>query len=302
MKRQRRSLLGPLLDQVPPGFLVDARWLAANGMDASSVRGYVDRGWLERLVRGVYRRPLRGGGAGQRIVPWKTALLSLQWVMKYDVHMGGRSAIDLLSFASLPDHSVHIYGDTPAWLSRVPTDRPFTVHGRRHFKDDETGILETARDPDWSLLMTKWLWQMKASSCERALLEVLVDLRSAADFDDVDIIFRSVTLVSPPSHDGSPRGLSKHKAAAAILRLRGSPSARLSETHRQERDRPRFRTTDPDQGRKHPPAIPHHGADEIRQTDKRVSVRTSLATAHLGGGPPAPRPVSRSMPAPARAS
>ena len=198
MERQRRSLLGPLLDQVPPGFLVDARWLAANGMDAGSVQGYVDRGWLERLVRGVYRRPLRGGGAGQRIVPWKTALLSLQWVMKYDVHMGGRSAIDLLSFASLPDHSVHIYGDTPAWLSRVPTDRPFTVHGRKHFKDDETGILETARDPDWSLLMTKWLWQMKASSCERALLEVLVDLRSAADFDDVDIIFRSVTLVSPP--------------------------------------------------------------------------------------------------------
>ena len=198
MKRQRRSLLGPLLDRVPPGFLVDARWLAANGMDSSSVRGYVDRGWLERLVRGVYRRPLRGGGAGQRIVPWKTALLSLQWVMKYDVHMGGLSAIDLLSFSSFPDHSIHIYGDAPAWLSRVPTDRPFTVHGRRHFNDDETGILETAQYPDWSILMTKWLWQMKASSCERALLEVLVDLRSAADFDYVDAVFGSVTLVSPP--------------------------------------------------------------------------------------------------------
>ena len=197
MKRQNRSLLGPLLDQVPPGFLVDARWLAANGMGASVVRNYVARGWLERLAWGVYRRPLPGAAAMQGVVPWKTALLSLQWVMKYDVHMGGLSTLDLLEDACRQQPVIHIYGEAPAWLSRVPTDRPFTVHGRRHFNDDETGILETAQYPDWSILMAIWLWQMKASSCERALLEVLVDLCSDADFDYVDAIFRSVSLVRP---------------------------------------------------------------------------------------------------------
>ena len=197
MKRQRRSLLGPLLDQVPPGFLVDARWLAANGVGAGAVRNYVDRGWLERLAWGVYRRPLPGGAAIQGVVPWKTALLSLQRIMKYDVHMGGLSALDLLSFASCQQHSVHIYGDVPTWLDRVPTDKPFTVHRRRHFKGDETGILETARDRGWSSLMAIWLWQMKVSSRERALLEVLINLCSEADFDNVDAIFRRVSLLRP---------------------------------------------------------------------------------------------------------
>ena len=197
MKRQRRSLLSPLLDQVPPGFLVDARWLAANGMGASVVRNYLDRGWLERLARGVYRRPLPDGTAMQSVVPWKIALLSLQRIMNFDVHMGGLSTLDLLEDACRQQSVIHIYGEAPAWLSRVPTDRPFTVHGRRHFKNDETGILETAQYPDWSILMAIWLWQMKASSCERALLEVLVDLCSDADFDYVDAIFGSVSLVRP---------------------------------------------------------------------------------------------------------
>ena len=197
MKRQRRSLLGPLLDQVPPGFLVDARWLAANGMGASAVSNYLERGWLERLTRGVYRRPLPGGAPRQGVVPWKTALLSLQWVMKCNVHMGGLSTLDLLEDSCRQQPAIHIYGEAPTWLDRVPTDMPFTVHRRRHFKGDETGILETTRDRGWSRLMAIWLWRMKVSSRERALLEVLVNLCSEADFDNVDAIFRRVSLLRP---------------------------------------------------------------------------------------------------------
>ena len=61
MNHPRKPRLKPLLDAVPPGFLVDTRWLKAQGIDPKSIHNYVARGWLERVVRGLYRRPLPEG-------------------------------------------------------------------------------------------------------------------------------------------------------------------------------------------------------------------------------------------------
>ncbi|MCE2523246.1 MAG: AbiEi antitoxin N-terminal domain-containing protein [Rhodobacteraceae bacterium] len=82
------------LDTVPPGFMVDTPWLKALGIDSKSIHDYVARGWLERVVRGVYRRPLPEGAQGDREESWAIPLLSLQWLMKYAVHLGGESALD----------------------------------------------------------------------------------------------------------------------------------------------------------------------------------------------------------------
>ena len=68
-----------MLDQVPPGFLVDTRWLKSQGIDSKSTHGYVARGWLERVVRGVYRRPLPAGVRQGPDAEWQMPLLSLQW-------------------------------------------------------------------------------------------------------------------------------------------------------------------------------------------------------------------------------
>ena len=65
MSRQRTPRLKPLLDTVPPGFMVDTPWLRAQGIDPKSIHDYVARGWLERLVRGVYRRPATRPRAGR---------------------------------------------------------------------------------------------------------------------------------------------------------------------------------------------------------------------------------------------
>ena len=94
MNHQRTSRLNPLLDTVPPGFMVDTPWLRAQGIDSKSIHDYVARGWLERVVRGVYRRPLPEGAQGDREESWAIPLLSLQWLMKYAVHLGGESALD----------------------------------------------------------------------------------------------------------------------------------------------------------------------------------------------------------------
>ncbi|QIT57247.1 hypothetical protein HC341_12200 [Aquisalimonas sp. 2447] len=54
-----------------------------------------DKKLLERVVRGVYRRSLPEGVQAKNNVSWDSALLSLQWIMEYEVHLGGVSALDL---------------------------------------------------------------------------------------------------------------------------------------------------------------------------------------------------------------
>ena len=61
---ERTPRLQPLLDKVPPGFMADTPWLRAQGIDPKSIHEYVARGWLDRVVRGVYRRPLPEGAQG----------------------------------------------------------------------------------------------------------------------------------------------------------------------------------------------------------------------------------------------
>ena len=78
MNHRRTPRLKPLLDKVPPGFMVDTPWLRAQGIDPKSIHDYVARGWLKRVIRGVYRRPLPEDARGADETSWEIPLLSLQ--------------------------------------------------------------------------------------------------------------------------------------------------------------------------------------------------------------------------------
>ena len=65
MDAARSQNLKKLLDAVPAGYLVDAAWLVSQGIAYESFRDYVKRGWLDRITRGVFRRP--GTSARNRI-------------------------------------------------------------------------------------------------------------------------------------------------------------------------------------------------------------------------------------------
>ena len=202
MDRQRSPRLKPLLDKVPPGFMVDASWLKAQGIDPKSIHGYVSRGWLERVIRGVYRRPLPEGVQSSSEGSWEIPLLSLQWIMKRDVHLGGESALDLAGHAhylSLGGASrVHFYGPVPPWLMRLPTQTTIVVHRRTLFGDDPTGIGNADRDAqDSGQAVNVWRWPVRASSPERAILEALDELPNHASFDNLDKIFEGLAALRP---------------------------------------------------------------------------------------------------------
>lgn len=202
MSHGRTERLKPLLDTVPPGFLVETRWLRGRGIDAKSIHQYRERGWLERVVRGVYRRPLPQDVADDPEQFWLSALLSLQWILDYDVHLGGESALELAGYAH--DLSlgwtprVHLYGEAPSWLKRLPTRTRFVTHGRNLFGDDRAGVINVERDGlGMSQAITAWRWPIRASSPERAILEALEELPRNARFDRLDRMFEGLTRLRP---------------------------------------------------------------------------------------------------------
>ena len=185
MSRQRTPRLKPLLERVPPGFLVDAAWLKRFGIDPKSIHDYAERGWLERVVRGVYRRPLpHSDQAGHPLVrpetDWQLPLLSIQWIMGHDVHLGGLSALGFHGLAHyLPlggGERIYLYGEVPSWLARLPGKTQFVVRSRVLFGDDLTGVenaehqFESAPGAGHGPTVSPWRWPLKVcqtSACSK---------------------------------------------------------------------------------------------------------------------------------------
>ena len=202
MNHLRKPRLKPLLDTVPPGFFVDTPWLKAQGIDDKSIHDYVARGWLERVVRGVYRRPLPEGARGAYGESWQVPLLSLQWLMKYAVHLGGESALDVAGYAhylSLGGRSrVQFYGEVPSWLKRLPMQTQVVVRRRKLFGDDSVGIADAGLEARASgPTVEVWHWPIKASSPERAILEALDELPRHASFENLDEVFAGLVSLRP---------------------------------------------------------------------------------------------------------
>lgn len=195
-----RNRLKYVLDQVPPGFLVDSRWLAASDVAKSSAHDYHREGWLERVARGVYRRPFPHADA-QDVRDWKVPVLSAQWIMGYDFHVGGLSALTLEGRSHYlglgRSANVYLYGDVPSWLAKLRVDAYFKTRRRQLFGSDATGIDDLAFDPAAENAPSPWNWPLRRSTPERAVLEALNELPEQESFHTIDMIFQGLSTLRP---------------------------------------------------------------------------------------------------------
>ena len=203
MTQQRQERLKPLLDDLPPGYVADAAWLTARGIDRKSILQYEQRGWLEKLARGVYRRPdtHRNVSADG---DWRRLVLSLQRVMGYEVHVGGRTALSLHGFehylrlgAEAP--RVYLYGDVPSWLARLPNADRFETRTLNLFGGSKTGVdgVDGVDDKNQSSPPQRRLNDLVVSTPERAILEMLNELPVHESFHNVDTIFEGLANLRP---------------------------------------------------------------------------------------------------------
>lgn len=232
MSYQKSQKLKSLLNAVPPGFLVDGRFLRTHSITSKSIGDYVAQGWLERIGRGVYRRPLptmlteplattkqdnldnlnkatattdqeQSQLHAASAVPAVVAAVSMQRIMGYDCHVGGFSALALLGHLHhLPfgaGGSLHLYGEVPSWLSRVALDATPRVHTHALFAGDGSlGII----DAEHSALLgsqelSVWPYTLRIATPERAILEAINDLPDHTTFDSIDQLFEGLTALRP---------------------------------------------------------------------------------------------------------
>lgn len=200
MNEQKGHKLKRVLDEVPPGFLIDSHWLAANEVGRGSAHAYHRKKWLERVAWGVYRRPYAASDADARR-DWKEPVLSAQWLMGYDFHVGGLTALSLegrdhyLGFGKMPD--VYVYGDAPKWLSRLDLDARIQFRRRQLLGVRRTGVENSDFEPASPNAPPPWEWPFRQSSPERAILEALNELPDQESFHRLDVVFQGLTTLRP---------------------------------------------------------------------------------------------------------
>jgi len=208
MNQYRSKKLKPLLDELPPGYLADSAWLVARKIDRKSIHDYVKRGWLEPVVYGLYRRPFVNGVSAAVRDDWKVTVLSMQRLMGYDVHVGGKTALSTHGFAHYLNlnnkDTVFLYGtDMPSWLKRLPSPHEFEVRSRKLFSDElieiENSYRQVQSSPDrtGTRLEASDKWSLLISSPERAILELIDELPNKESFHIVDSIFEGLVNLRP---------------------------------------------------------------------------------------------------------
>ena len=215
-------MLNRLQRLLPEGLVADAAWLTRMGYPSSLRSRYVGSGWLQPVMRGVFRRPLHRPGLEDAAAPlrWQHVVISLQMVMERPVAVGGRTALELEGFAHYASSSgpgeIHLYGDerAPGWLGKLPIGTPFVFHnGRKLFRAEaisdalESLKVELASDrpaessPIHGSLTWRYFgdgdWPIVLSTPERAVLEVMDQLPGRETFHQADVLVEGLVSLSP---------------------------------------------------------------------------------------------------------
>ncbi len=196
---------------LPEGLVADAAWLEKNGYSGALRKKYVAHGWLDRVARGVYRRPAPElASEAEKGVPWESVVISLQTLLKAHFAVGGRTALNLQGFAhylsAAPQREVHLYGmdRRPGWVLKLNLESRFVFHNaKRLFPNDVVLDVDSeASDPlvrssyvqqRWG----KWDWPLVTSSSERAILELLDEVPERETFHQADMLFEGLRNLSP---------------------------------------------------------------------------------------------------------
>lgn len=186
-----RSILNHFITTTPPGAVLTTMWLEQRGVSSKLAWWYVHSGWLERVGDKAYKR------AGDQ-VQWYNALAALQTQLNLPIHIGAKTALQLLGKAHyipmqgikqvilFADPGTHI----PSWLSNsTQWSVDFTIHKTALFKQQKSLLTIIDRPIDGI--------NLKLSSPERAAMEMLKLVPNEQSFEEAFLLFENLAHLRP---------------------------------------------------------------------------------------------------------
>ena len=202
----KQTLLNQLAKQLPEGLVVDAAWLTRKGYSTALRSQYVAAGWLVQPARRVYQRP-RGP------VSWQQVVVSLQTLLKHDLVVGGRTALELHGYEHYLRQmttTVYLCGPKPppTWLKDLSVGVDFVYRNDaklfgRYVASTAPHSLDAAvstNNPADGIAVRpwgQWNWPLMLSTPERAILEFLNELPDHESFHQAGMVMEGLSTLSP---------------------------------------------------------------------------------------------------------
>lgn len=182
--------INQLLSDWPSGAVVTQAWLHTHGVGPSLVQKYQQSGWLERVGHGTWQR--RGDK-----VDWQGGVFALQQENQIRFWPGGATALSLAGYShylSFGTETVDLFavpGTTlPSWFSKHEWGVLVSFHSTGLFADMADPALQTHQS-------TYNLFELKISSPERAVLELIHRSQNELLFSGVADAFSGLATLSP---------------------------------------------------------------------------------------------------------
>lgn len=191
MTRISDNKLNQFWVSTPSGMLLTSNWLEQHGISPKLAWWYVHSGWLERVGEKAYKKK------GDKI-SWAGVVAALQSQLHLPLHIGGKSALQLLGRSHfVPMQGVNqimLFADsrtrTPSWLGKDKfLDVQFLTFRTSLFQDDNSS-LGTIERPFEGI-------NLQLSSPERAVMEMLYSVPKYQPFDEAILLMENLGQLRP---------------------------------------------------------------------------------------------------------
>lgn len=191
MTRLERNKINHLMVHMPTGVVLTLEWLKEQGVSPKLAWWYVHANWLEHIGDGAYKK------AGESL-NWMGALSALQTQLNLPVHVGAKTALELLG----QSHFVPMDGIKQVALFSEPSVRVpnwlftnkawkvfFKIHATSLFLENNGDIGLVNKTIDGI--------NISLSSPERAVLEMLYLVPNKQSFEEVYLVMEGLRQLRP---------------------------------------------------------------------------------------------------------